>query len=55
MLRLINSPAYANLSIDQIWARELDEGRYLCQRLNQQIQSATRPRTPWGVMTGPAR
>jgi len=30
VLTLINSPAYADLSIGQIWARELDEGRYLC-------------------------
>jgi putative transposase len=30
VLALINSPAYADLSIGQIWARELDEGRYLC-------------------------
>jgi transposase InsO family protein len=30
VLALINSPDYADLSIGQIWARELDEGRYLC-------------------------
>jgi putative transposase len=30
VLTLINSPGYADLSIGQIWARELDEGRYLC-------------------------
>ena len=30
VLTLINSPAYADLSIGQIWARELDEGRYCC-------------------------
>jgi putative transposase len=30
VLKLINSPAYADLSIGQIWARELDEGRYWC-------------------------
>ena len=30
VLALINTSAYANLSIGQIWARELDEGRYLC-------------------------
>jgi transposase InsO family protein len=28
ILRVINSPAYADLSIGQIWARELDEDRY---------------------------
>ena len=30
VLRLINTEAYADLSIGQIWVRELDEGRYLC-------------------------
>ena len=30
VLTLINTEAYADLSIAQIWARELDEGRYLC-------------------------
>ena len=30
VLRLINTHAYADLAIAQIWARELDEGRYLC-------------------------
>ncbi len=30
VLTLINAPAYADLSIGQIWARELDEGRYWC-------------------------
>ncbi len=30
VLTLINTPAYADLSIGQIWVRELDEGRYCC-------------------------
>jgi len=30
VLAVINSPAYQNLSICQIWARELDEDRYHC-------------------------
>lgn len=30
VLTVINSPAYAELSICQIWARELDEDRYHC-------------------------
>jgi putative transposase len=30
VLTLINTPAYADLSIGQIWARELDAGTYLC-------------------------
>jgi transposase InsO family protein len=30
VLTLINTPAYADLSIGQIWARELDAGNYLC-------------------------
>ena len=30
VLTLINTPSYADLAIGQIWARELDEGRYWC-------------------------
>ena len=30
VLTLINTGGYADLSIGQIWARELDEGSYLC-------------------------
>ena len=30
VLELINTEPYADLSIGQIWTRELDEGRYLC-------------------------
>jgi putative transposase len=30
VLTLISAPAYADLSIGQIWARELDAGSYLC-------------------------
>jgi transposase InsO family protein len=30
VLALINTKPYADLSIGQIWTRELDEGRYLC-------------------------
>jgi putative transposase len=30
VLELINTTPYADLSIGQIWTRELDEGRYLC-------------------------
>jgi putative transposase len=30
VLALINTKNYADLSIGQIWTRELDEGRYLC-------------------------
>lgn len=30
VLTVINTPAYQNLSICQIWARELDEDRYHC-------------------------
>jgi putative transposase len=29
-LELLTSPAYADLAIPQVWARELDEGRYHC-------------------------
>jgi putative transposase len=30
VLNLLNSPTYADLAIPQVWARELDEGRYWC-------------------------
>ena len=32
VLALINTKQYADLSIGQVWTRELDEGRYLCVR-----------------------
>lgn len=30
ILELLHSPAYADLAIPQVWARELDNGRYWC-------------------------
>jgi putative transposase len=30
VLELLASPAYRDLAIGQVWARELDEGRYWC-------------------------
>lgn len=30
VLAVLNSPAYADLAIPQVWARELDQGRYWC-------------------------
>ncbi|WP_246868374.1 hypothetical protein [Saccharopolyspora sp. ASAGF58] len=30
VLDLLTSPRYADLAIPQVWARELDEGRYHC-------------------------
>jgi putative transposase len=30
VLDLLNGPAYVDLAIPQVWARELDEGRYWC-------------------------
>ncbi|MGI8309917.1 transposase [Saccharopolyspora hattusasensis] len=30
VLDLLNSPTYLDLAIPQVWARELDEGRYWC-------------------------
>jgi putative transposase len=30
ILALLNSPTYADLAIPQVWARELDDGRYWC-------------------------
>jgi putative transposase len=30
VLELLTSPTYRDLAIGQVWARELDEGRYWC-------------------------
>jgi hypothetical protein len=30
VLEVLNSPPYRDLAISQVWARELDEGRYWC-------------------------
>ena len=30
VLDVLNAPGYADLSVGQVWARELDEGRYWC-------------------------
>ena len=30
VLAVLNAPGYADLAIPQVWARELDEGRYWC-------------------------
>jgi transposase InsO family protein len=30
VLAVLNTPAYADLAIPQVWARELDQGRYWC-------------------------
>ena len=32
VLALLNSPAYRDLAIPQVWARELDEGRFWCSQ-----------------------
>jgi len=40
VLVLINTEANAELSIGQIWARELDEGRYLCPRSARRASSS---------------
>src|SRR5438132_3806101 len=32
VLAVLNSDAYADLSVAQVWARELDEGRYWCSQ-----------------------
>ncbi|CAO5229563.1 transposase [Frankia sp. AgKG'84/4] len=32
VLAVLNSPEYADLAIPQVWARELDAGRYWCSR-----------------------
>lgn len=41
VLELLNSPEYADLSVAQVWARELDAGRYWCsQRTMHRILAA---------------
>ena len=30
VLAVLNAPAYTDLAIPQVWARELDQGRYRC-------------------------
>jgi putative transposase len=30
VLQVLTGPAYRHLAIPQVWARELDEGRYRC-------------------------
>ena len=32
MLALLNSEVYRDLAIPQVWARELDEGRFWCSQ-----------------------
>ncbi len=69
MLTLINTPGYADLSIGQIWARELDEGNYLCSassmyriaraagQTRERRRQATRPATvkPELLADGPSQ
>ena len=53
VLSLINTEAYADLSIGQIWARELDEGRYLCSASQRAWPLAGTTRAERGPCTGP--
>jgi transposase InsO family protein len=66
---MLNSPGYADLAIPQVWARELDDGRYHCSlstmyriaRAAGQVQERRRQAThpprvrPELVATGPSR
>jgi transposase InsO family protein len=55
--RLLNSPAYADLAIPQVWARELDEGRYHCSvsTMYRVARAAGQTRERRRLATHPAR
>ena len=52
VLQVINSTGYLDLSVGQVWARELDEGRYWCSMSsmyrNRQGRRADPGTTPAG-------
>jgi putative transposase len=57
VLRVINLPGYADLSVGQIWARELDEGRYWCSMssMYRVARSAGQTRERRRLATHPAK
>ncbi|MCM0674767.1 DDE-type integrase/transposase/recombinase [Micromonospora phytophila] len=69
ILEVLNSAAYADLAIPQVWARELDEGRYWCSlstmyriartagQVRERRRQATHPPRvrPELVATGPSQ
>lgn len=57
ILRLLNSPAYADLAIPQVWARELDNGRYHCSvsTMYRVARAAGQTRERRRLATHPAR
>lgn len=54
---MINTPAYQNLSICQIWARELDEDRFYCSKstMYRIARAAGQTRERRSVATHPAK
>ncbi|MET8312452.1 DDE-type integrase/transposase/recombinase [Micromonospora sp. NPDC005173] len=69
VLEVLNSPPYADLAIPQVWARELDDGRYWCSlstmyriartagQVRERRRQATHPPRvrPELVATGPSQ
>src|SRR5215207_10145008 len=57
VLQVLASPAYADLAIGQVWARELDEGRYWCSvsTMYRIARAAGQVRERRALATHPAR
>jgi putative transposase len=57
VLELLGSPAYRDLAIGQVWARELDEGRYWCSvsTMYRIARAAGQVRERRSLATHPAR
>jgi putative transposase len=57
ILALLNSPTYADLAIPQVWARELDDGRYHCSvsTMYRIARAAGQTRERRRLATHPAR
>jgi transposase InsO family protein len=57
VLKLLNSPAYRDLAIPQVWARELDKGHYWCSlsTMYRIARTAGQSRERRALATHPAR
>jgi hypothetical protein len=57
VLAVLNAPGYADLAIPQVWARELDQGRYWCSvsTMYRIARAAGQVRERRRVATHPAR
>jgi transposase InsO family protein len=57
VLAVLNTPAYADLAIPQVWARELDQGRYWCSMstMYRIARAAGQSRERRRLATHPAR